>query len=126
MMTIRREQIAAFRAPSFKAFEDRMMVHLHKLFPKQCKAASEMELRKTIQSGIEVAAKYGIMSERDVCKYIDFMMVLGQDFDKDPKLPWAESVLNNRGLRDSAAKMERLRRAHRQHLNGGGFERAGR
>lgn len=126
MLTLSPKHMQVFSEAALKNFEDRVVAHLGKCFPNQCKALSGTELRETIQYGIKRAAKHGIIAERDVCKYIDFMMVLGQDFDKDPELPWAQSVLNNQALRHSAAKMERLRRAHRQYLQGGGLERGGR
>lgn len=119
MLTIRKEQMAVFRGPAVKAFEERMVAHLGRCFPKQCRALSEPELRETIQYGIKAAAKYGIIIERDVCRYIDLMVVLGRDFDRDPKLPWASSILNNRALKDPGYKLERLSKAFKRQVHGG-------
>ena len=54
----------------------------------------EAKLRGTVHYGIQRAAAYGLKAKRDVCKYIDVMIVLGNDFDKDIRLPWVSSILN--------------------------------
>jgi hypothetical protein len=111
MLTIRKEQLAVFGPLGKKAFEDRVFSHLKKVFPEQSESLGEPQLRETIQYGAQRAAAYRIISERDVCKYIDLMIVYGRDFDKDPNLPWAQSILQNQALRNPSSKMERLLQA---------------
>ena len=93
MITIRSEQMKKFSEAASKRFEDLMVVHLSKYFPNQCKAAGEAELRRTIRYGVKRAASYKIKAQRDVSRYIDLMMVLGNDFDADGRLPWAAEIL---------------------------------
>jgi hypothetical protein len=111
---------------TLKSFEDRMVIHLNKCFPSQCKAWGEPAVRDTIRYGVERAATHDITSKREVCKYIDLMVVFGRDFDQDPTLPWASSILGDRTLRGSTVKLERLyETAKQQSRNGdaidGGF-----
>jgi hypothetical protein len=108
MLTIREEQLAAFSRVKVKAFEDRVFEHLLKFFPKQLKALGDERARETIQYGIGRAANYGIRGERDVCKYIDLMIVFGRDFDRDPNLPQARTTLNDKTLKSSGARINRL------------------
>ena len=117
MLTIRKEQLAVFGPLGKKAFEDRMLEHLNKCFPEQCKALGEPKLRETIQYGTQRAASYRITSERDVCKYIDLMILYGRDFDKDANLPWAQAVLQNKNIRNPSAKIERLYKAAEKQQN---------
>ena len=70
MLTIRPEQLVVLSQPQVKRFEDWMLAHLKKFFPKESEVAGESGLRETIQHGIKQAATYGITTERDVCKYI--------------------------------------------------------
>ena len=93
MLTIRKEQMAALGAAQVKKFEDRMVTHLQKHFPEQCKKLGP-KLRELVAYGIERAGSYGIVAERDVSRYIDIMLAFGRDFDKDPNLPWAAAALN--------------------------------
>ena len=111
MLSIRKEQMAVFREPAIEAFVDKMVVHLNKCFPDKCNAMDEPKLRELVKYGIQRAASYKISSERDVCKYVDLMMVFGQDFDQDLKLPWAAEILNNTAIIKPATKVGRLYKA---------------
>jgi hypothetical protein len=111
MLTIRKEQMAAFGPIGLKAFEERVVMHLKKIFPGQSESLGEPKLRETIQYGTQRAAAYRITSERDVCKYIDLMILYGPDFDKDPNLPWVQSILQNGAIRNPATKIDRLYKA---------------
>jgi hypothetical protein len=117
MLTIRKEQLAVFGLPGKKAFEDRVVAHIKKVFPEQSQSLGEPKLRETIQYGTQRAAAYKIISERDVCKYIDLVILYGREFDKDPKLPWAQSVLQNQALRNPTSKIERLYKAAKKQEN---------
>jgi hypothetical protein len=108
MLTIRKEQLAVFGPLGKKAFEDRVVVHIKKIFPEQFQSLGEPKLRETIEYGTQRAAAYRITSERDVCKYIDLMILYGREFDKDPKLPWAQSILQNQAIKDPSIKINRL------------------
>jgi hypothetical protein len=111
MLTLRKEQIAVFGPLGKKAFEDRLLAHLKRVFPEQSEGLGEPKLRETIQYGTQRAAAYRITSERDVCKYIDLMMFYGRDFDKDPNHAWAQSILQNQAIRNPSSKIERLYKA---------------
>jgi len=117
MLTIRKEQLAVFGPVGKKAFEDRMVAHLKRVFPDKSEVLGEPQLRETIQYGTQRAAAYRIISERDVCRYIDLMILYGRDFDKDPHLPWAQSTLENRALRNPTSKIERLYKAAKKQEN---------
>lgn len=117
MLTIRKEQMAAFGPLGKKVFEDRMVAHLKKVFPEQAQTLGEPKLRETIQYGTQRAAAYRITSERDVCKYTDLMILYGRDFDKDPAHPWAQSILQNQAIRNPSTKIERLYKAAKKREN---------
>lgn len=93
MLKIRKEQLAVFAEVETKKFVDRMVIHLKKFLPKQCEVLDESQMGEMIRYGIKRAAAYGITTECDVCKYIDVLMVFGRDFDRDPGLPWARTIL---------------------------------
>jgi hypothetical protein len=117
MLTIRKEQLAVFGPLGKKAFEDRVIAHLKKVLPEQSETLGEPKLRESIQYGTQRAAAYRILSERDVCKYIDLMILYGRDFDKDPNLPWAQSILQNQALRNPSSKVDRLYKSARKQEN---------
>ncbi len=116
MLTIRQAQLAVLSQLEVRKFEDWMVSHLHKFFPKQCATLGERQLREWIQHGIRRAAYYGLRAKNDVCKYIDLMIVFGQDFDTDKRNRWASEILGRRG--DPGAKMQVLFTAAKLRLKG--------
>jgi len=108
MLTLRPEQLQKFSDAAVKRFEDGMVVHLKKFFPEECAALGEVKLRQLIQHGIVRARLYGVTGRRDVCNYIDIMLVFGANFDIDPNLPWARQLLTNARVTDPSARMRRL------------------
>jgi len=105
---IRQKQMEAFSQAAIQSFEDRMVIHLNEFFSEQCKALGEQKTREAIRYGIQRAAIYGIVSELDVCDYIDLMFAFGRDFDKDPQLPWAGQILNDLTIKNPTIKVNYL------------------
>jgi hypothetical protein len=93
MLRIRKEQLRVLDLDKRKRFIAKMLQHVQEFFPTQCALLGENQLREWVEHGINSAASYRIASERDVCKYIDVMIVFGKDFDQDPRLPWAAKIL---------------------------------
>jgi hypothetical protein len=109
MLTIRKEQLKVFSKNEDLKFEDRVSVHLHKIFPEQSETLGEEKLRELIRHGIARAQSYEIVAQRDVCKYIALMMIFGRDFDVDKKLPWASETLKEEFLEGHPTeKIQRL------------------
>jgi len=104
MFKMRREQMDAFRRESIREFEDGVARHVERCFPDRWAALGEGGVRQVIQRGVERAAVYGIVAERDVCKFIDLMLVFGADFDQERA--WARQILEVKG--DPFARMRRL------------------
>lgn len=95
VLTIRFEQLDVFSQQERRKFQDWMVAHLTRFFPQRCTAlGGESKVRDLIWYGVGRSAAYGITSKRDVCKYVDAMMVLGRDFDTDDRFGWAPRILN--------------------------------
>jgi hypothetical protein len=82
-----------FSRVELERFVERMRAHLLAFFPEKCELMNAQELGSVIQRGILNAQQYGITSDRDVAGYIDLMILLGEDFDTDPSIPWAGEIL---------------------------------
>jgi len=95
---IRPEQGAAFDHAAQENFVKRVIGHANEFFPDECHELGPDGLRSTIQYCIKQAGRYGISSGVDVCRYVDIALGLGRDFDRDPKHPWAASILNDKRL----------------------------
>jgi hypothetical protein len=114
MLTIRQAQFAVLSQLEVQKFEEWMLVHLKRFFPRQCAGGGDQRLREMVQYGIQRAAGYGVTAKRDVCKYIDLMIVFGRDFDTDGRSRWAGAVLGER--RNPGAKIQTLLQAAKLRL----------
>jgi hypothetical protein len=70
-----------------------MLVHIREFFPGICASFGDEKLLLLVRHGIERGKHYGITSERDVCKLIDLMLILGQDMDR--KFPRITAMLSD-------------------------------
>lgn len=111
MLTIRKEQMAVFEKDAENDFENRMLSHIKEFFREQNERLAEASLRELIRYGVDRAAAYGIELQPDVCQYIDLMLVFGRDFDRDPALPWASSILNDPEIAGPSARIYELQSA---------------
>lgn len=107
-MVIRGEQMAALSDAAAVAFEDRVLGHLKRCFPELCGEREEADLRGAIRYGIQRAGTYGVVMQRDVCRYIDLMMVFGRDFDRGAGLPGAAEILQDTDFESGTARIEFL------------------
>ena len=104
MITIPRQLMDAFSRQALRDFENRMMDHLRKRFPRQSDQLGDASLRTMIQNGIVMAGRYAVTDQYDVRRYLEYMIVLSRDFDTDPGTSWAAAILHNHRL-DGTAKM---------------------
>jgi hypothetical protein len=111
---IRPAQMQAFSQAEVRKFERWMCAHLRKHFAPQCQALSDAHLRELIGYGIERAARHQITTERDVCKFIDLMLVFGRDFDTDAGVAWAAPILETG--RTAGSKIRALYAAAESHM----------
>jgi hypothetical protein len=111
MLTIRKEQFAIFQKVASEDFQNRMVSHIRQFFPQSMEQLGEPDIRDLIRYGIGRAATYKFQLEPDVCNYIDFMVVFGRDFDRDPALPWASSILNDPALPGPSVRVSELHKA---------------
>lgn len=111
MMTIQRRQITAMGERLALRWEDTMVAHLEAFFPEATAELGPEGVLHAIDLGLKKAARYGICSERDVCKFLNFMFAYGFDFDRDPELPWAHAILVRDDLVRGNVKMHLLEEA---------------
>lgn len=85
--------LAAFSAQQRERFVREMIVYLKEVYPDETKKLGDGKLREIIATGIDKSKSYDILLERDVARYIEFMIAIAPDFDVSPKTPWAKEIL---------------------------------
>lgn len=93
MLTIRRVQEAAFQEASDRQFQERLLVHVRTYFRVDYELLGEAQIRKVIEHGLRSAARHGLQTRGQCCRYLDLILALGSHFDRDPLLPWAAAAL---------------------------------
>ncbi len=116
---IRTEQYERLAQASLQNFESRAAAHLREFFPEQCSSLGQEGLWRAIAYGLQRAHEYGIRTECDVCRYLDLMFGLGPDFDRDPKLLWAQEILRRKDSGEPAARLTQLFDRLEQTVKGG-------
>lgn len=106
-MIIRRQQKQALAQQAMRNFQQRMYAHVNKVFLEDCERMGEQAVRELISKGTARAAEYGIETEYDVARYIDLMFILCEDFNTNPRLPWAGRILNDENMKPTV-KVDRL------------------
>ncbi len=108
MLKIRKKQYKELGKVTLKQFEDEMVGHLKKYFPKYYEIYGEPLIRKVIQYGIARAESYGFVTKRDTPLYIDLMLLLGSQFDEDLQYPWATHILTDKAITEPVARADQL------------------
>jgi hypothetical protein len=111
--TVSKEQMAALDEVKSNAFGEKMLEELREQFPMEFAAAGEWRMRALVQYGCTRPQRYGIRNQSEIRKYIKLMVQLGRNFDIDPELPWASSILGRRLT--PADKMDKLEAASVTH-----------
>ena len=110
MLKIYPEQTDAFARASVRDYEARMERHLQRFFPEESRTLGPEGLLDLIRHGVARASSYGLVEEHDVALYLNLTVALGRDFDRDPRLPWAQATLVDPALPDPSWRMGRLYR----------------
>ncbi|MCU0726130.1 MAG: hypothetical protein MUE73_10125 [Planctomycetes bacterium] len=107
MLILRKEQEDVLKRLASDEYECRVLAHVKAVFPAHVEKRGEPDCRRIIRKGIEESARYRIRTEFDVVRFIDLMFVLGEDFPKDSRLPWASTTLARKDL-SPTSKVDQL------------------
>jgi hypothetical protein len=96
LLTIRHEQMAALGKAAEARFRIHCVEYLHKILPDICAAMTPEHVVQSVDHAMAMCKFYGFTREIDVLRYLNLMYVFGFGFDRDPGLPWARRILNDR------------------------------
>ncbi|MCY1061479.1 hypothetical protein [Nannocystis sp. SCPEA4] len=119
MLKITREQMDGFRQQSAHAFQERMAAHIGEQFPLLSTVLGPDTLTRVIEKGIASAALHGIVKEKDVCRLIELMCVVGEGRDAAPDDGWMTAILDHATPANFSARLEQLGALASQRLTKG-------
>jgi hypothetical protein len=108
-MIIRPEQIETFEAAAQVSFEAEALEHIRKEYPAAVQGIEEAALKQLISQGAQRAGKHGFKARGPVRMFLEFLVLLGHEFDQDPMLFWVADILKDR---DGLSEMEQALRLH--------------
>jgi hypothetical protein len=108
VLVIRSEQFNALARVARLDYEDSLIRHFRRFYPVECQHAGAEQVRKLIRYGIDRAMVHGYAGQREVALYINLMLILGCDFDRDPQYPWAGEQLNDASIEADFARIQRV------------------
>ena len=99
--------MAVLGETSLRRFKGRMYDHLRGRFAQQSRDYDEDSLRQLIDTGILRAKNYGLGTEFQLRRFLEYMMIYRPHFDEDAEIPWAHEVLSDTSL-SAGDKIQRL------------------
>lgn len=111
MLIIRESQLRILAADSSERW---LVQHVTRCFPQYARALGEDQLLVSIRQKRARAMRY-FNSEKGICLFIDLTCLFGDDFDEDPKLPWAKETLTRSGIGEADRRFMLYKEA-RAHL----------
>jgi hypothetical protein len=109
MLVIRKVQLNALGGIPLSEFELQLVRHFARFYPRECRLAGNSQIQKLVGMGIQRALRHGYTSQREASLYVNLMIILGCDFDRDPQIPWAAQQLDDERVR---GRFRRIQRVH--------------
>ena len=107
MLVIREQQLEVLSRAMRRHFEDLAVAHLQSALPDRCEAMGAAAVRASVMKAMQAARMYGLVEEYDILRYLNLMYVLGLEFDRDSRFPWAADILSDSQLQ-GRTKMDLL------------------
>ena len=98
MLTIRPEQMDAFRSKEREEFFNRVLATIQECWPQTYATRGEAALRTLIETSVAEAEGLGIITARDCARYVNLVLVLGDAFLREPRFEWAARILGKENL----------------------------
>lgn len=88
MIHIRSSQMETFDAYSLNKYKAELCRHLTRYDSLLCKAAGSQALKEAVTLGLQRAHECGFTLNGPIRTYLEIMLALGGDFDRDPQYFW--------------------------------------
>lgn len=104
MHTIRDDQMRILTQSMLVRFQDLLAAHLRRRFPAADFVKDPEQLEAFVEQGVRLARRFGVVSQFDMRRFLEFRAEYGADFHK---LPWAAKILND-SILSGCGKMEQI------------------
>jgi hypothetical protein len=119
-LIIRKVQMDVVRDELRSRLVKTVTVHARECFPEECAAMGEEQLLHRMEDAAAAAARWGLGSPQDVCRFVNLSMILGPGFDSDPKLKWIYEMLSDAGVPSRSQRLSLVYAEAVRRLRAGG------
>jgi hypothetical protein len=79
-------------------FEARTVAYVHETLAELTDHLTDEEVGMTVASAIDQAIAYGLGSELDLVRYVNFAVLLGPDFETREEWGWIQAILTDSSI----------------------------
>jgi hypothetical protein len=115
VLTIRQDQLEAFRRYHLQKFEDEMVEHSKVFAPPLCKVIGDQQVRVAVHAAIRKANAYGFTNKGPIRLFVEMMYLCGSAFDTDPQYAAVGEVL--RSPTDQMVRAEQIHLGYLEYLD---------
>jgi hypothetical protein len=109
MLVIRQGQMHVFDVDSRARFEQGIVLHFLKTYPRECRQAGGPEpVSRLVAAAVERSVAFGFTAKDQVSLFVALRFILGIDFDLDPQVPWAGQMLKSRKIRNPSLRINAI------------------
>jgi hypothetical protein len=83
MLKIREAQLSAIQRVRREQFQEWLARHLRERLPNKTSALDDPALADFVRRGHARAEAFGLTRGSSICMFVDLLMALGEDFDKE-------------------------------------------
>ncbi len=109
MLQIQESLMTALSQAKMDRFVHRLMCRLRDEFSDQIRfqKLNDEEIEPMVRRGISEAETYNVVLDKDIELYVECMVLLNPEFDRDPNHRWAGEILTDKDICGSK-KMDRI------------------
>jgi hypothetical protein len=97
-MTITNEQMDSLALFMRLSFETSCLTFLKKNYSPNVLDKSDEQLLILVRDGITKAESYKIINSKSVLHFLEYIVILGENFEKEPGNSWCNSILRIRNI----------------------------
>lgn len=106
MLKINNAQVLKFKEHFVSDFENELLIHVQNYFQGHYQMIGEDGIRNTIRYCLKKCKQYKFTTKRNICLYLNNMLMLGSNFDDDPQYPWGRTILKDVKFKDSVRHID--------------------
>jgi len=106
MISIKTQQIETIKNSKKQQFVKRAVHFLKEKYPHKTEEMDDKTLASVVESSINRANAYDIVTEQGIILFLELMFSLSLDFDTAPRTKWTHDILSDFNISESERIMK--------------------